>query len=142
MDDKLDGLENTKEAYARNIQIRDEWFALAVKELIDDAKGDSITINSEALWKLRFLSVCFQDRIHSYRVAMDAQPHAPIGRRLIGATSREKIAKEERMKAKAEIRAMLSSAGLKGAEIKHAGTNSLKMWALGSDSEHLDGTRK
>jgi hypothetical protein len=52
------------------------------------------------------------------------------GKRLLGATTRVKIAKEERDKIEAERRAMLSMAGMNGAMARRNHYEPIKLWAL------------
>jgi hypothetical protein len=52
------------------------------------------------------------------------------GKRLIGATQREKIVREERAKIEADRKAMLASAGLLGAQSRSQPFKAVKSWAL------------
>ena len=114
--------------------------AFALTNLTDAARGieceraDIVTASNAIIDAMEAVSYA-QSLAHSgflsrqERVRPSAS-RSSSGKRLIGATQREKIAKEERGKVQAEIRATLSAAGLLGAISRSQRYEPIKQWAL------------
>jgi len=75
-------------------------------------------LDSDSLWEFVFLAGDLRERCRAAEIAATTIKRATNGKRLPGATTRAKIAKEERDKLEAERKAMLSVAGMNGAMAK------------------------
>lgn len=88
-------------------------------------------LDSDSLWEFVFLAGDLQERCRVAEIAATTIKRARNGKRLPGATTRAKIAKEERGKLEAERKSMLSMAGMNGAMARRNRYEPIKQWALG-----------
>ncbi len=87
-------------------------------------------LDSDSIWEFVFLAGDLRERLRAAEFAANKVKQASNGRRLSGATARAKIAKEERAKVEAEMRAMLSAAGVQGGKARSDRYEPIKQWAL------------